>query len=202
MISLGPRTPIVIATHNEGKRGEIADLLAPFGIAATSAGELGLPEPEETGATFIENAVLKSEAAARGSGRVALADDSGLSVEALGGEPGIFSARWAGPAKDFSLAMRLVEEKLAAAGATTPDRRRAEFVCALALSSPAGETMTWEGRVAGTLVWPPRGRKGFGYDPVFRPDGHDLTFGEMEPEAKHAMSHRARAFAMLIADCT
>ena len=197
--------PIVVASHNGGKAREIVDLLGPFGIAVKSAAELGLPEPEETGTTFEANAILKAKAAAESSGLVALADDSGLAVDALDGAPGIFSARWAGPTKDFSVAMRKVEDALQENGATTPDKRRAEFVAALALATPEGEVETFTGRVEGTLVWPPRGDKGFGYDPVFLPDGHLRTFGEMSAEEKHgwrpgrsdALSHRARAFQLL-----
>ena len=178
---------------------EINDLVAPFSVKAVSAGELNLVEPEETGNTFAENAILKASVAARASGMVALSDDSGLAVDALDGAPGIYSARWAGPDKDFALAMRNLEEKLQAKGAAASDQRRAHFVCALCLAWPDGGTEIFEGRVDGTLVWPPRGHKGFGYDPVFQPDGQDITFGEMEPDAKHAISHRANAFRKLIA---
>jgi XTP/dITP diphosphohydrolase len=203
-ISLSPG-PIVVASHNNGKAREIVDLLSPFGIAVKSASELGLPEPEETGTTFEANAILKANAAAKASGLVALADDSGLAVDALDGAPGIYSARWAGPTKDFSIAMRKVEDALQEKGATAPDKRRAQFVAALALATPEGEVETFTGRVEGTLVWPPRGDKGFGYDPVFLPDGHSRTFGEMSAEEKHgwrpgqtqALSHRARAFQLL-----
>ncbi|HHN68287.1 MAG TPA: RdgB/HAM1 family non-canonical purine NTP pyrophosphatase [Thermopetrobacter sp.] len=189
---------IVIASHNPGKVREIAALLEPLGFSVVSAGELGLPEPVEDGATFTDNALIKARAAASASGRVALADDSGLCVAALDGAPGIHSARWGGPEKDFARAMRLVEEELQAKGAVTPEQRRAHFACALALAWPDGAAETFTGEVHGRLVWPPRGEKGFGYDPVFVPDGHDITFGEMEPEKKHAMSHRARAFAKLL----
>ena len=175
----------------------MAELLAPHGLDVVSAGALGLAEPEETGTSFIANAVLKAEAAATASGLPAIADDSGLSVDALGGAPGIYSARWAGPEKDFALAMRNVEERLHAKGALSPQERKAHFVCALAVAWPDHERAVFEGRVDGTLVWPPRGARGFGYDPMFLPDGHDRTFGEMEPDAKHAMSHRARAFRQL-----
>jgi XTP/dITP diphosphohydrolase len=193
--------PIAVATHNAGKIREILDMLAPFGIAVKSAAELGLPEPEETGTTFSDNAILKARAAAQASGLVALADDSGLAVDALGGAPGVYSARWAGPAKDFSVAMRKVEDALQTAGATTPEKRSAHFVAVLAVAAPDGEVETFEGRVNGTIVWPPRGENGFGYDPIFQPDGHSLTFGEMSAEEKHgtgagAFSHRARAFAL------
>jgi XTP/dITP diphosphohydrolase len=195
---------LVIASHNPGKVREIAALLAPYGVEVTAAGGLGLPEPEETGATFAENAAIKARAAAEGSGLPALADDSGLVVEALGGEPGIHSARWAGPDRDFRVAM----EKVEAALAGKPDRR-AHFVCALALAWPDGGPddaldggiEIFEGRVDGALVWPPRGERGFGYDPIFVPEGYDVTFGEMDPEKKHAISHRADAFGKLIAAC-
>ena len=188
---------LVIASHNEGKVREIRALLAPYGIDPVSAGSLGLPEPDETGTSFAANAELKARAAADLSGLPALADDSGLSVEALNGDPGIFSARWAGEAKDFDLAMRLVEQNLQAAG---PEAGRdAHFVCALSLCWPDGHIETFEGRVDGTLVWPPRGSRGFGYDPMFLPLNGDETFGEIEPEAKHAISHRAEAFRKLVA---
>jgi XTP/dITP diphosphohydrolase len=185
---------LVIATHNPGKLREIGDLLAPFGVAAIGAGALGLTEPDETGATFAENAALKACAAAIAAKRPALADDSGLAVAALGGAPGVRSARWAGPSKDFALAMQRVEDALRGHA-----DRRAAFICALALAWPDGECDVFEGRIEGTLVWPPRGTLGFGYDPMFQPDGSALTFGEMAPAAKHAISHRARAFAKLIA---
>ena len=191
-----PPARLVIASHNPGKVREIADLVAPRGITAVSAGELGLPEPEETGTSFRENARIKSMAAARGAQAPALADDSGLVVPALGGDPGIHSARWAGSGRDFSLAMERVERALG--GATD---RRATFVCALSLAWPDGQVEDFEGRVDGTLVWPPRGARGFGYDPMFLPDGHEETFGEMEPAEKHAISHRARAFAKLVDAC-
>jgi XTP/dITP diphosphohydrolase len=193
---------LVVASHNKGKLREIVELLAPFAIEVKSAAELGLDEPEETGTTFDENAILKARAAATASGMTAIADDSGLAVEALGGEPGIYSARWAGSTKDFSIAMQAVEDKLQALGATIPDKRRAHFVSVLALATPGGEVETFTGRVDGTLVWPPRGNHGFGYDPIFLPDGHSLTFGEMSADAKHgwghgaALSHRARAFEL------
>jgi len=187
---------LAIATHNPGKLIEIADLLRPYGVAVVGAAALGLPEPEETGATFEANAQLKALAAARASGLPALADDSGLAVAALGGAPGIYSARWAGPDKDFAVAMRHVERALAG----KPDRRAA-FVAALALAWPDGDVATFRGEVHGTLVFPPRGTNGFGYDPIFVPEGGRQTFGEMEPAAKHAISHRARAFAKLVASC-
>ncbi len=187
---------LVIASHNAGKVREIAELLGPHGIEPVSAGALGLPEPEETGTTFIANAELKALQAADLSGLPALADDSGLCVDVLGGDPGIFSARWAGPDKDFSLAMRLVNDALEAKG---PDAGRdAHFISALALARPDGHVEAFEGRVDGRLIWPPRGDKGFGYDPIFEPLGHEITFAEMEPTAKHAMSHRADAFRKLV----
>lgn len=193
---LGPGK-LVIASHNPGKVREIGDLLAPFGIETVSAAALDLPEPEETGTTFIANAELKAMQAADLSGLPALADDSGLCVEALNGDPGIFSARWAGEAKDFGLAMRLVWDAIEAQG---PDAGHdAHFVCALALAWPDGHVEVFEGRVDGTITWPPRGDKGFGYDPIFQPHGHAISFGEMEPEKKHAMSHRADAFAQMVA---
>lgn len=188
---------LVIASHNAGKVREIGALLAPYGIETVSAASLDLPEPEETGTTFIANAELKAMQAADLAGLPALADDSGLCVEALNGEPGIFSARWAGPEKDFSVAMQKVHDAVEAKG---PDASRsAHFICALALAWPDGHVEAFEGRVDGTLVWPPRGANGFGYDAMFQPLGHDISFGEMEPEAKHAMSHRADAFAQLVA---
>ena len=189
---------LVVASHNPGKVREIADLVNPLGIETVSAGDLGLAEPEETGATFAENAALKALAAAKASGKPALADDSGLCVAALGGAPGLYSARWAGPDKDFAAAMAKVEKELQAKGAQAPEARGAHFVCALALAWPDGHVEGVEGRVDGTLVWPARGTKGFGYDPVFRPEGERETFGEMDPGRKHAMSHRARAFAALL----
>jgi XTP/dITP diphosphohydrolase len=187
---------LVIASHNPGKVREIAALLDGHGLDVVSARELDLPEPEETGTTFVMNAELKARAAADLSGLPALADDSGLCVEALGGEPGIFSARWAGEGKDFDVAMRRIEEKLAAIDDAP---RTAHFVCALALAWPDGHVEWFEGRVDGTLVSPPRGTKGFGYDPMFVPLGRDETFGEMDQDDKHAISHRADAFRQLVA---
>ncbi|MGB0747618.1 MAG: RdgB/HAM1 family non-canonical purine NTP pyrophosphatase [Magnetospiraceae bacterium] len=187
---------LVIASHNAGKVREIGDLMAPFGVKVVSAGELDLPEPVEDGDSFAANAELKARAAALGANLPALADDSGLAVRALGGDPGIFSARWAGPDRDFRLAMEKVEEKLEG-----EDDRSAHFVCVLALCWPDGHLESFEGTVHGTLTWPPRGDQGFGYDPVFLPDGHAVTFGEMAPEKKHAMSHRANAFRQLVAAC-
>jgi XTP/dITP diphosphohydrolase len=190
---------LVIATHNPGKLVEMRELLAPYGIEAVSAGELNLDEPDETGDSFQANARIKAVAAANASGLPAFADDSGLAVDALDGAPGIYSARWAGPSKDFSEAMRRIEEKLVAAGATTPEKRRAHFAAVLAVAAPDGMVETFEGRVDGTIVWPPRGPNGFGYDPFFLPDGFTRTFGEMSQEEKRAtpagpLSHRARAF--------
>jgi XTP/dITP diphosphohydrolase len=198
----------VIATHNPGKLAEMRDLLALYGVEAISAGELALPEPEETGASFCANARIKAQAAAGASGMAAFADDSGLAVDALGGKPGIHSARWAGPSKDFRLAMNEVQTQLMKAGAKAPERRRARFVSALCVAWPDGHVEEFEAEVAGTLVWPPRGDKGFGYDPMFRPDGYDRTFGEMTSEEKHGLpprgiglSHRARAFLKLAEAC-
>jgi XTP/dITP diphosphohydrolase len=183
---------LVIATHNPGKLVEMNELLAPFGLSAIGAAALGLPEPEETGDSFEANAELKAQAAAGASGLPALADDSGLVVPALGGAPGIYSARWAGPAKDFAAAMQQIEQKLGA----DPDRR-AHFVAVLALAWPDGRVASFRGEIHGSLVFPPRGTRGFGYDPIFLPQGASATFGEMEPAAKHAISHRAIAFAKL-----
>lgn len=184
------------------------ELLATYGVEAVSAGELKLPEPDETGTTFRANARIKAQAAAGASGQAAFADDSGLAVDALGGEPGIFSARWAGPAKDFSVAMERVEAKLREVGATAPQQRRAQFVSALCVAWPDGHAEEFEAQVFGTLIWPPRGTKGFGYDAMFLPDGHARTFGEMDSEEKHSLpprgkglSHRARAFLKLAEGC-
>ncbi|MBK6299190.1 MAG: RdgB/HAM1 family non-canonical purine NTP pyrophosphatase [Sphingomonadales bacterium] len=189
---------LVIASHNQGKVREIRALLAPFGIEPVAAGDLGLPEPEETGTTFAENALIKARASAEGSGIVALADDSGLCVDALGGEPGVHTADWAETphGRDWELAMRKVEDRLEALGSDVD--RSARFVCTLALCWPDGETALFEGRISGHLTWPPRGELGFGYDPVFVPEGHDQTFAELEPEEKHAISHRAEAFKKLV----
>ncbi len=194
---------LVAATHNAGKLREIRELMRPYGVEALGAAELNLAEPEETGATFRDNAALKAEAAARASGIAALADDSGLCVEALDGAPGIYSARWAGGGKDFGAAMARVEREIKTLGVPPP--WRAFFVSVLALAWPDGALEAFEGRVDGTLVFPPRGTAGFGYDPIFRPDGHERTFGEMSAEEKHgipadgslALSHRARAFQKL-----
>jgi XTP/dITP diphosphohydrolase len=200
--------PVVIATHNPGKLAELRELLAPFGVAAQSAGELGLAEPEETGKTFVANAHIKAMAAAKASGHPAFADDSGLVVDALGGEPGIHSARWAGADKDFRFAMNKIQSLLMECGAKTPERRRAHFIAALCLAWPDGHVEEFEGRVDGVAVWPPRGDKGFGYDPLFKPDDFDRTFGEMSAEEKHGLppkgiglSHRARAFVKLAQAC-
>lgn len=187
---------LIIASHNPGKVREIAALLAPFGVEVVSAAALGLPEPDETGTTFEANAALKARAAARRGALPALADDSGLCVPAIGGAPGIYSARWAGPEKDFLWAMEKVEAALGG-----KEDRRAFFVAALALAWPDDHVEIFRGEVHGRLVWPPRGDRGFGYDPMFVPEGHTLTFGEMEPAAKHVISHRAAAFAKLIDAC-
>ena len=194
---------LVIASHNAGKVREIAELLAPFGTTVVSAAELSLAEPEETGTTFIANAELKALAAARASGLPALADDSGLVVPALNGQPGIYSARWAGPERDFGKAMERVETEIRALGRNSyaTDVRRAHFIAALALAWPDDHCETFEGRIDGRLVWPPEGERGFGYDPMFLAEGRELTFGEMQPAEKHAISHRARAFAQLVAAC-
>lgn len=186
---------LVIASHNKGKVREIAHLLGAYVAHFPGAGDLNLPEPEETESSFIGNAELKARAAALGSGLPALADDSGLVVPALGGAPGIYSARWAGETKDFDIAMRRVESEL---GGGDPS---AHFVCALSLAWPDGHVESCEGKVYGRLVFPGRGDRGFGYDPIFIPDGHDITFAEMDPADKHRMSHRADAFAQLVARC-
>jgi XTP/dITP diphosphohydrolase len=192
---------LVVASHNAGKVREIGDLMRPLGVETVSAAELALPEPEETETTFEDNARLKALAAARVSGLPALADDSGLAVAALGGAPGIYSARWAETpqGRDFRHAMQTVWQKLEAAAA--PEPRRAAFVCALTLAWPDGHDETFLGTCAGRLVWPPRGDRGFGYDPIFIAHGHEITFGEMEPERKHAISHRADAFRQLVDAC-
>lgn len=198
----------MIATHNPGKLREMRELLMPYGIEAVSAGELGLVQPPETGTSFRENARIKAMAAAEASGVAAFADDSGLAVDALGGEPGIHSARWAGPEKDFGRAMQKVEDLLRARGADSPPKRKAHFVSALCVAWADGHVEEFEGRIDGALVWPPRGDKGFGYDPVFLPDGHARTFGEMTSDEKHGLpprgsglSHRARAFLKLAEAC-
>ena len=188
---------LVVASHNEGKVREIRDLLSPFGVTTLSASELGLPEPEETGTTFAQNAALKARAAAQASQMIALADDSGLAVDALGGAPGIYSARWGvlpEGGRDFNFAMaRVYEEMKIVGGAKT-----ARFICALALSFPDGKTHIYEGKVEGDIVWPPRGTKGFGYDPIFKATGDTQTFAQIDPQEKHAKSHRADAFAKFI----
>ena len=187
---------LIVASHNPGKVREIADLIAPYDLEAISAAALNLEEPEETEPTFIANALIKAHAAAKAAHLPALSDDSGLCVDALNGDPGVLSARWAGPSKDFALAMRNVNDRIG----NSPNRN-AHFVCALAIAWPDGHSETFEGKVAGCLVWPPRGALGFGYDPMFIPDGYDQTFGEMNPAQKHAMSHRARAFAKFVEAC-
>ena len=190
---------LVVASHNPGKVRELSPMLQPYGIEPVSAASLGLPEPPETGTSFAANAELKAREAADLSGLPAIADDSGLCVDALNGDPGIYSARWAGPNKDFASAMRLVEQRLEEAG---PDAGRdAHFICALSVAWPDGDIVTFEGRVDGTLVWPPRGSNGFGYDAMFLPAGKALTFGEMAPADKHAISHRAAAFRQLTGAC-
>ena len=200
--------PIVIATHNPGKLAEMRDLLAPFGVGAQSAGELALAEPEETGTTFAENARIKAISAMKATGRAAFADDSGLVITALGDDPGIHSARWAGPDKDFRFAMNRIQTLLIEEGAREPSQRRAHFVAALCLAWPDGHVEEFEGRVDGAVVWPPRGDAGFGYDPLFLPDGHERTFGQMSAQEKHGLpplglglSHRARAFVKLADAC-
>lgn len=185
---------LIVASHNPGKVREIGAIVEPYAIETISAGALNLAEPEETGTTFAANAALKARAAAQAAGAPALADDSGLCVTALNDAPGIYSARWAGPEKDFSVAMRRIEDELG----DTRDRS-AFFICALCLAWPDGETIAFEGRIDGALVFPPRGDRGFGYDPIFIASGETETFGEMDPDKKHAMSHRARAFAQLAA---
>jgi XTP/dITP diphosphohydrolase len=199
---------LVIATHNPGKLAEMRELLGFYGVEAVSADALGLPEPDETGTTFAANARIKAEAAARASSLPAFADDSGLVVDALDGAPGVYSARWAGPGKDFRHAMEKVEGMLRERDAFTPPRRAAHFVSVLCVAWPDDHMEEFEGKVDGTLVWPPRGEKGFGYDPMFLPDGFDLTFGEMTREQKHGLppkgqglSHRARAFLKLAEAC-
>jgi XTP/dITP diphosphohydrolase len=192
---------LLVATHNRGKLEEIADLLAPHGVTVVGAGELGLPEPEETETTFVGNARLKAHAAARASGLVALADDSGLAVDALGGAPGVFTADWATVAggRDFAVGMKRVWRELEAAHATEP--RRAQFCCTLVLAHPDGRDMVFEGKVPGRLVWPGRGEQGHGFDPIFMPDGYSQTFGEMDRWEKNRLSHRADAFKRLVATC-
>ena len=200
---------VVIATHNAGKLREMRELLAPFGVEAVSAGELDLPVPDETGHMFAENAAIKARAAARATGLPAISDDSGLCVDALDGAPGLFTADWAGPSKDFPAAMARVERELQKRDGETDGNRRAHFVSALIVAWPDGHEELFEGRVFGNVVWPPRGDKGFGYDPIFQPDGFERTFGELNSDEKHgidwskheALSHRARAFLRLAAGC-
>jgi XTP/dITP diphosphohydrolase len=194
-MKLARGSTLVIASHNKGKVREIRELLAPFALTIKGADELGLPEPEETEPTFVGNALLKARAAANASGEAALADDSGLAVKALDGAPGIYSARWAGETKNFTSAMARVESELKTKNARD---RGAKFVCVLALAKPDGETAVFEGEVEGTLTFPPRGDKGFGYDPIFVANGMTETFGEIDPAIKHGMSHRARAFRKLL----
>ena len=196
---------LVLATHNAGKLREFQELFAPFGLELVSAGSLGLPEPEETGTTFAENARTKAHAAARGANMLALSDDSGLCVDALGGAPGVYTADWAGVPRDFTRAMQRVEDELQAKGATTPEQRRAAFNATLCLAHPDGRDVLYVGTCPGVLIWPPRGTLGHGYDPMFMPDGHHVTFGEMAAETKHSwapgregLSHRARAFSQFV----
>lgn len=192
---------LVVASHNQGKVREIRDLVLQYGLDVKSASDLGLPEPEETEPTFAGNAILKAQAAADRAGLPALSDDSGLEVACLGGAPGIYSARWAGPSKDFSVAMRKVAEEVTERHGWSKPGPTANFTCALCLARPEAEPQVFEGKVLGHLVWPARGEKGFGYDPMFVPEGYALTFGEMEPAQKHAMSHRARAFELFVKAC-
>jgi XTP/dITP diphosphohydrolase len=194
-LTLKPGMRLVIASHNKGKVREIGELLARYGVETISAAELGLPEPDETGTSFIENATLKAAAAANASRMLALADDSGLEIAALHGAPGIDSALWGGPERDFKLAMAKVEDEVKRRGAAN---MAANFTCALVLAAPGGAAKAFEGKVFGKITFPPRGTRGFGYDPIFIADGETLTFGEMDPGAKHAISHRARAFEKLL----
>jgi len=198
---------LLIATHNAGKLAEFRELFSPLGIVLISAGDLGLPEPDETGTTFVENARIKAHAAASASRMIALADDSGLCVDALGGEPGVYTADWAQTptGRDYQMAMRRVEDRLQAIGANSPGLRKGSFNATLCLAAPDGRDDIYDGKVTGTMVWPPRGDKGFGFDPIFMPDGFDITFGEMPSSAKHSwapgqvgLSHRARAFAKFV----
>ncbi|KKC37734.1 NTP phosphatase [Devosia epidermidihirudinis] len=196
---------LVLASHNKGKLVEFQELFEPFGLEIVSAAELGLPEPEETGTTFAENARLKAHAAAQASGMLALSDDSGLCVDALGGDPGVYTADWAGVPRNFDHAMKRVEDALQAANATSPSQRHGSFNATLCLAHPDGRDELYVGKCEGTLVWPPRGERGHGYDPVFMPNGYDITFGQMPAEMKHSwepgkegLSHRARAFAKFV----
>ena len=191
---------VLVATHNKGKLEEFREILSPFGVSVVSAGELGLSEPDETEETFEGNARIKAKAACKASGLVTIADDSGLCVNALDGEPGVYTANWAGPNRDWMMAMRTVEEKLQAAGATTQDKRGAQFMCTLCVLWPDGEERFYVGRVPGHLSWPPRGAFGHGYDPVFVPQGEAISFGEMSHEKKNSLSHRARAVALMVKD--
>ncbi|WP_127143792.1 RdgB/HAM1 family non-canonical purine NTP pyrophosphatase [Pelagibacterium montanilacus] len=200
---LAPGTRLVLATHNAGKLDEFRDMFASFALDIVSAGDLGLDEPEETGTTFVENARIKAHAAAQATGQIALSDDSGIAVDALDGAPGVYTADWAGVPRDFSRAMEKVETALGEKGAREPGQRRAAFNAVLCLAHPDGRDMIFEGIAPGTLVWPPRGTMGHGYDPMFLPDGHERTFGEMSAAEKHSwapgrqgLSHRARAFAL------
>jgi XTP/dITP diphosphohydrolase len=201
MNTLTPGTRIVVASHNPGKVWEIRKLIGPYGLDAISAADLNLPEPEETEPTFTGNARLKALAAARAANLPALADDSGLEVDCLGGAPGIYSARWAGPTKDFGAAMKKVAEEITSRHGWTHPGPRANFISVLSLAWPDGTSQEFTGKIHGVLVWPPRGANGFGYDPMFLADGEALTFGEMDPERKNAISHRARAFADFERDC-
>ena len=196
---------LVLASHNRGKLAEFRELFAPFNLELISAADLELPEPEETGTTFAENARIKAHAAAKAANMLALSDDSGLCVDALGGDPGVYTANWAGPTRDFNHGMKRVEDALGAANATTPGQRHGAFHATLCLAHPDGRDALYEGKIEGTLVWPPRGDIGFGFDPVFMPQGFDITFGEMPSSMKHGwapgqtgLSHRARAFAKFV----
>ena len=211
MHKLDTRT-IVVASHNAGKIAEIADLIGPFGFSAKSAAELKFEEPDETGTTFEENAAIKALASAKAAGMPALSDDSGLVIDALDGAPGVYTANWAereDGSRDFAMAMEKVEKALAEKGATRPEQRTGRFVSVLCLAWPDGHTEFFRGEVEGTIAWPPRGTAGFGYDPVFQPEGHDTTFGEMTAQEKHgwkpgdaeALSHRARAFKLFVETC-
>ncbi len=211
MRKLDTRT-IVVASHNAGKIAEIADLIGPFGFSARSAAELKFEEPEETGTTFEENAAIKALASAKAADMPALSDDSGLVIDALDGAPGVYTANWAereDGSRDFAMAMEKVEKALSERGAVAPDQRTGRFVSVLCLAWPDGHTEFFRGEVEGTIVWPPRGTAGFGYDPVFQPEGHDTTFGEMTAQEKHgwkpgdaeALSHRARAFKLFVETC-
>jgi XTP/dITP diphosphohydrolase len=191
---------VLIATHNAGKLEEFREILGPFGVVVVSAAELGLAEPAETEDTFEGNARIKAKAACAASGLVTISDDSGLCVDALAGAPGVYTADWAGPSRDWMMAMRTVEEKLQAAGATTPEKRGAQFMCTLCVLWPDGEERFYVGRVPGHLSWPPRGAFGHGYDPVFVPQGERLSFGEMDHAKKNTLSHRARAVELMVKD--